>query len=258
MDTEQLLRLYDHDQRIEGQFPNLHREVLPNVIRNIPLTAGEDGFIAYSSLTTENADETIRRQIDHFTSLGLSFEWKLYGHDTPADLKDRLARHGFEIGEEEAIMALEVEHAPVDLRAPVPASIQKVTDPSQIATVIALEDQVWGYEHRDLHAFLEKMMHVHPEQISIYLAYADDKPAAAGWTYLLPGSRFASLWGGSTLPEYRRRGLYTGLLAVRLQEAQKRGYEFLTVDASPMSRPILEKLGFKFLTLSYACEYKVK
>ncbi|EQD40871.1 GCN5-related N-acetyltransferase, partial [mine drainage metagenome] len=58
--------------------------------------------------------------------------------------------------------------------------------------------------------------------------------------------------GGATVPDYRGRGLYTALLAVRLQEAKRRGARFLTIDAGPMSRPIVEKYGFRLLTFAQA------
>jgi hypothetical protein len=45
---------------------------------------------------------------------------------------------------------------------------------------------------------------------------------------------------------------------VRLQEAKARGVKYLTVDASPMSRPILEKFGFEFIANTHACKWKVK
>jgi GNAT superfamily N-acetyltransferase len=59
------------------------------------------------------------------------------------------------------------------------------------------------------------------------------------------------LWSLSTLAAYRGQGLYTALLAARAQESIQRGIRFLTVDASPMSRPILEKLGFQWLSTFY-------
>jgi GNAT superfamily N-acetyltransferase len=62
-----------------------------------------------------------------------------------------------------------------------------------------------------------------------------------------PGRQFAELYGGSTVEEYRGRGLYSGLVRARAQEARARGVRFLAVDTSPMSRPILEKAGFTFL-----------
>ncbi len=60
-------------------------------------------------------------------------------------------------------------------------------------------------------------------------------------------SPFASLWGGSTLASHRKRGFYTALLAVRVQEAIRRGARYLTIDASPMSRPIVARFGFVHL-----------
>ncbi|MEM6529059.1 MAG: N-acetyltransferase, partial [Chloroflexota bacterium] len=42
----------------------------------------------------------------------------------------------------------------------------------------------------------------------------------------------------------------------RAKAAQKRGYRFLTVDASPMSAPILERIGFMVIARSWAAEYK--
>ena len=62
----------------------------------------------------------------------------------------------------------------------------------------------------------------------------------------LPGARgsFATLQGGATLPEWRSRGVYRALVARRAVLAAERGCEYLQVDASDDSRPILERLGF--------------
>jgi hypothetical protein len=43
------------------------------------------------------------------------------------------------------------------------------------------------------------------------------------------------------------------LLAVRAQAAWREGFPLLTVDASPMSRPILEKKGFEVLAFTWPC-----
>ncbi len=68
----------------------------------------------------------------------------------------------------------------------------------------------------------------------------------------------ASLWGGSTISGFRKRGLYTALLAVRAQEANARGVRYLTVNASAMSRPILEKFGFEVIAYSHPCKWIFK
>jgi GNAT superfamily N-acetyltransferase len=91
--------------------------------------------------------------------------------------------------------------------------------------------------------------------LSIYTAYVGPQPACSGWTYFHPGSEFGSLWGGSTIPSQRGKGLYTALLAARVTEALQRGVRYLSVDAGEMSRPIVERYGFTNLTDIYACDY---
>ena len=171
----------------------------------------------------------------------------MFDHDTPADLKQRLIAHGFEPDEPEALMALDLEEAPARLLQPVSADIRRITDPAQLSLVAAVQAQVWEKPTPGLEDELAQTLRTHPDLMSIFQAYADDKPVANARICYHPGRRFADLWGGSTLPAYRGRGIYTALVAVRAQEARTRGVRFLTVDASPMSRPILEKLGFRHL-----------
>jgi hypothetical protein len=47
---------------------------------------------------------------------------------------------------------------------------------------------------------------------------------------------------------FRGRGLYQAVLAARVQAARRRGYRYLYIDASPMSRPIVARHGFEQLT----------
>ena len=76
----------------------------------------------------------------------------------------------------------------------------------------------------------------------------DGTVVCAAWVNFHDGTDFASLWGGSTLEAYRGRGIYKALVSRRADEAAERGFRFLQVDASPDSRPILERLGLRTLT----------
>ncbi len=71
---------------------------------------------------------------------------------------------------------------------------------------------------------------------------------AAAWLVFQPGIEFAGLWGGSTLPGRRGRGLYRALVARRAQLVVARGVRYLQVDASDDSKPILLRLGFRAVT----------
>lgn len=59
---------------------------------------------------------------------------------------------------------------------------------------------------------------------------------------------FAGLWGGSTLPAWRGRGIYKALVATRAQVANASGVRYLQVDASADSDPILRRSGFRAIT----------
>jgi hypothetical protein len=254
MDKKELLDIFTREQRIEIESPSMTREVDGNVIRHVSLT-GEEGFISYSRLAEGETDMVISAQIAYYEHIRQGFEWKVYDYDAPDDLIKRLRQQGFEIGEPEALMVLDLGTRPAMLSLPVPASVVRITNPGDIAAVVAVENEVWKTDHSDLGEFLKGELREHPETLSVYIAYAGSQPASAAWVYYHPKSSFASLWGGSTLAQYRHQGHYTTLLAARAQEAHSRGFSLLTVDASPMSRPILEKHGFQCLATSTPCKW---
>lgn len=258
MNVSETLALYDQDQRINLEYPDTRREVTPTVVRHINTTETGEGHVIYSNLDQSNADAAIREQVSYFESIGHNFEWKLYDHDRPADLKERLRSHGFTIEEAESIMVLDLEESPEVLLQPVIADIRRIQTLEKIADVRQVEEQVWGEDYSWLAHYLSDALSRYPEQMSIYVAYGGDQPASAAWTYFPRHSQFASLWGGSTLQNFRKQGLYTGLLAARAQEARDRQVRYLTVDASEMSRPILEKYGFVKITAAYPCKWKRK
>lgn len=96
-----------------------------------------------------------------------------------------------------------------------------------------------------------------PTEFSIYCAYARGEPVGTGRTKFPPDSRFPELHGGAVLESWRGRGIYSDLFGVRLREAKQRGYDFMCVDAAPMSRPILEKIGFESVCATVPMRRKV-
>lgn len=82
------------------------------------------------------------------------------------------------------------------------------------------------------------------QSATVVVAEAGDEMVCAGWGRYIDGSGFATLWGGSTLPDRRERGIYRAVVVYRARLAAARGSTYLQVDASGDSRPILERLGF--------------
>jgi hypothetical protein len=240
------------------EYPDTRREVTPELVRHIVISGSGAGTIVYSQLNEENADKIISEQVSYFERIGQDFEWKLYDYDRPSDLKERLRAYGFTVEEAEAIMVLDLEDAPAIFWQPVNPAVRRITDPEKISEVMAVQEQVWGEDFSWLADYLGETLRKDPERMSVYMAYVNEQPASAAWIYFPKHSQFASLWGGSTLSSFRKQGLYSGLLAVRAQEARARQVRYLTVDASAMSRPILEKVGFEMIAFSYPCKWKCK
>ncbi len=257
MNHEQLLALFDLEQRQEIIYHDAEREELDHVVRHIAFHE-DQAFVLHSSLNEQNVDAAIEAQIAYFESIKIDVEWKLYDYDRPADLLDRLAARGFEVEEPEAVMVIDLDEAPDVFFAPNRADVRLLDNPADLVAVAKVEERVWDRDYSGLIERLQRDVVILPKLLSVYVAFVDDEPASAAWIYFHHGTSFASLWGGSTLPQYRGQGLYSALLAVRARDARTRGFRFLTVDASPMSRPILEKRGFSLLAMARACTWSVR
>lgn len=256
MDKIQVLELYDREIRVKAEDPGADKETTAEVVRFISRSP-HGAWVVFARLTEENIARVIEEQIAHFEALGRDFEWKIYSHDWPPDLAARLEKRGFELEEMEALAVLDLRTAPEKLFEPPKHDIQRLTTPERLSDVAQVEEKVWNEPFDWLAAELAESLQRSPEDVQVYAAYVDGIPVSAAWMHFYPGTHFASLWGGSTLAEYRGRGIYRDLVGVRAQQARQRGYRYLTVDASPMSRPILERLGFEVLTFTRPCVWKV-
>jgi predicted GNAT family acetyltransferase len=224
-----------------------------NVVRSV-IPEEKAGFILYSKLTETDADTTIQQQLSYFREQGYVGEWKYYDYDTPADLPQRLEAQGLQRDAAEAIMVLSIEAAPQKLLQPVTHDIRRVTDAAQFQDADTVHEVIWGSKNGVTNRVFSTWEQA-PDTITLYIAYIDDKPVSYGRVEFPRGANpFASIWGGSTLPEYRNRGIYSALVATRLQEAISRERKYLTVDANPeTSMPILQKLGF--VTIAYSTPF---
>jgi GNAT superfamily N-acetyltransferase len=245
-----------YDDQLRGRVP----AALPpgaEVARDGPLVrivgwAG-GGFVGYRDLAGLDGDELdalIARQVAFFAERGERFEWKLHGHDRPADLADRLRAHGFRAEETETVVIGRVAEIAAPPAPPDGVTLREVTSRADFDRIAAMEDEVWDEVggHTWLGDMLEGERRADLESISIFVAEAEGRPVSAAWIRFERGTEFATLWGGGTLKEWRGRGVYRALVATRAQLAQERGFAYLEVDASDDSRPILERLGFTAVT----------
>jgi GNAT superfamily N-acetyltransferase len=160
--------------------------------------------------------------------------WEVATHAEPNDLVERLESLGLPVTEHQVGMVLDQPPAgaPSDVEVRRVETDEEYYDAERIA-VIAFEEKTLP----------ERVAYTPDPARPIYLAYVDGIAAARGSaSYSEHG---VTLFGGATLPEARGRGAYRALVAARWEDAVERGTPLLVTQASPMSHPILERLGFR-------------
>lgn len=255
LDHTHLLAFYDRHIRIDQEIPGVRKMITQDVVRFIRPAPGMN-FISYAWLDESTVDRVIQKQVDFFLKYDQPFTWQVMDHDQPADLPERLLQHGF-VGDDDpsAVMLLDLEACPAALLQPIQVDIRQITDLAGLDHVVAIEEQVWGGNFTWLKQRLSSHLEI-PGYLSVYVAYVDNRPASAAWTYFPHHNPFANLYGGATLPDERKNGLYTALLAQRVQEACQRDRRFLMVGCNQNSRPIVARHGFYFLAYHYDYEFQ--
>ena len=201
--------------------------------------------VTWSELTSESADAVIAAQVRYFAARGTPVEWKLYDYDQPADLAQRLLAAGFVADDEELMLVTETAAIDSGVRLPDGVRLDLVADHAGVEAMMAVHDVAFGHPSPELGEQLVTQLREAPELVQMIVAMAGDEPVSAARAEFVPGTDFAGLWGGGTVPAWRGRGIFRALVACRAGLAAARGYRYLQVDALPASRPVLQRLGFK-------------
>ena len=164
--------------------------------------------------------------------------WWLCERSTPGDLEERLLAAGCARHEEDYL------HAGMLLTREPPAvagvEARRVETLDEFVEARRLQKEVFGTDAgEDLAADWELL----PDPV--FAAWIDGRIASTGRVVFTPVGGY--LMGGSTAEWARGRGAYRAVVRARWDAAVERGTPALAVGAGPMSRPILERAGFRKL-----------
>ncbi|NHC15616.1 GNAT family N-acetyltransferase [Motilibacter deserti] len=248
IDRAELLSAYDELRRAATPpAPGWSVESDASTVLLLPPPGEHGATVVWSRLDGSTAGAAIARHVALAAGRGTALEWKHHDYDDPPDLPDRLRAAGFVPETAETLVAADLADlvaATAGLGPPAGVRLRELDD-GDAEAVVELGFAVWGEDHRWLVDAVLAERAADPGSLRMHVAEADDGTVvAAAWVRLHAGSPFASLWGGSTRPGWRRRGVYRSLVALRAREALAAGARWVTVDASPDSRPVLERLGF--------------
>jgi GNAT superfamily N-acetyltransferase len=249
-DVGTLLSMYDEQMRGAPPVP----PVGVRYERDGPLlriVGGHQGFISAPrdvGVRGAELDRLIARQRDYFAQRGETVEWKTRAHDEPPDITGRLRAAGFEPEVRETVMVGPVGELAAEPLLPDGVTLRRVTEDADMHRIADMESVVWGEDLGWLGEDLIGRVAAAPEEIVVLVAEAGGEVVSSAWLVFRGNADFAALWGGSTLAEWRGRGIYRALVAERARHAAARGVRYLHVDASADSEPILRRLGLRAIT----------
>jgi hypothetical protein len=251
VDTAALLAAYDTQMRMAPGTtagPGVINEYDGPLLRIVGPHMGRIRAPRDLGVTGPALDRLIARQRDYFKARNQAVEWKLRSHDLPADLPDRLTAAGFTRGDPAAVLIAEAEAVAADPILPTGVTLRQTTDEDDLHRIADQQTEVWGFDCSWVGPDLAAR--VATGQVTVLVAESGGRIVCSAWSVYSPGIEFAALLGGTTLPAFRGRGLYSATVARRAQDAVARGVRLLHVDASPDSAPILRRRGFHEVTTS--------
>ena len=247
VDAASLLAAYDEQLRTDAETPGALAVTRHGPLRLVTFSGGH-GFITY-----QNLDGLSEADIRRLATEGLAHfeprqeitevEWKSRGHDHAPGLHDALLDAGFTADEPESIMLGEAQLLAVDVPLPEGVSLRQVTDEQDVRAMSAMSDEVFGdpvsADRAD--SLLQRL--ADGADTELWVAESNGQMISAGRLEPVPGTEFAGIWGGSTRPEWRGRGIYRALTAERARSALRMGKRYIHSDSTEFSRPILERSG---------------
>ncbi len=250
MSPEELLRVFHDETRAPIRVGTAERPIeLDGLVRRELDAAGGHRNMVESpdGLGPDPAvwGEVVERQRDFFAARGQQVEWKTYDYDEPSELPGLLLRAGFVKEDDEALILGEAAPlAEQDLRLPDGVTVRAVDGDEDFSRMQRMLEVVWGTDQSWVTTSLLPTWRERGRSMDVVVVEESrEGPVLCAARGEYDESRFTGLWGGSTLPEWRGRGLYRATLLHRARLGLERGNDYVRVDASPDSEPILRRLG---------------
>ncbi|HZT91839.1 MAG TPA: GNAT family N-acetyltransferase [Gaiellaceae bacterium] len=203
-----------------------------------------DGFTQVSRLRLDPDDvaaalHEVREQVASLARKRVT--WNVGSSATPSDLVDRLVAHGL-VAKDHLGALVATADPPA---APAGVEARRVRDAEEFALAESIGARVFHGGEPQQNVEERYARELGDRGARTYLAFVDGVPVGAARMFVQPGDPAAVLVSGGVLEHARGRGAYRALVRARWDDAVAAGFEALTVQAGPMSRPILERVGFR-------------
>ena len=259
-DTATLLAAYDEQLRTDAETPSALAVTEHGPLRLVTFARGR-GFVTYRDLGGADEDgirELVAAAVAHFTR---------GPRDHPGGVEDPRPRPRARAargpgGRRLRAGGTRVDHdgrgrlLAVDVELPDGITLRTVTDEADVRAMSAMADEAFGDPVSDERA--ECLLHrlALRDGMELWVAEADGQMVSAGRLEPVPNTDVAGIWGGSTLQQWRGRGIYRALTAARARSALRLGKTIIHSDSTEFSRPILERSGFLKVSTTTPYEWR--
>jgi GNAT superfamily N-acetyltransferase len=253
--TPELLGLAEDANTYTPLRPGEERIELDRYVLWMSASSGHAVFTVAQRLRL--ADDTWETDVEEVRALcreraRVPFTWEVGTHATPPDLADQFLEAGMLPFDEPLAIGMVMTEPPEGGPA-AGVEVRAVDAPEQLVAAHRIARVGFGMEPED--DDLDEAARDLASQRELgtwvsYLAYVDGRPVAQAQATFTPHGVVMN--GGSTLPDARGRGAYRALVRARWEAAAERGTPALVTQAGAMSRPILERLGFRAV-----CEIRI-
>jgi hypothetical protein len=242
--------MIDHMLREVAEYPNSFGPLEPKAERietdryTICMGPGSTwNTVQHQRLRDDEVDDVLEEVRSLLRARGRgSTQWEVGSSAEPRNLVDLLLARGLVRDRDPYAVALVLTDAPPPAAPGVVARRVETFDEFVFANEVQWQAfELPADEVEEARALLTQRWLESP--IITHAAWIDGEIVGAGTC--APTRHGLLLYGGATLPRARGRGAYRALLGARWDEAAGRGTPTLITQGGSMSRPILERLGFR-------------
>lgn len=169
--------------------------------------------------------------------------WEVGNSATPSDLADQLRARGLVDDRDPDAVGMVLTEPPPASHEGIEA--REARDFAEFRAAHRVAEEAFG---GDVGMDDEQLRARYEEKVATggwktFVALVDGEIVASASSTYVEGA--VTLNGGAVLPQARGRGAYRALVAARWADAVERGTPALVTQAGAMSKPILERLGFR-------------
>jgi GNAT superfamily N-acetyltransferase len=197
---------------------------------------------------TGRADQLVREHQATFRDKKISFRWYVFPHSTPSDLHDRI--RSFKPSGVTEMQGLFAQAKGFNIAVARQVSVEELSA-KNIDEYAAASNEGWGQtgaQAEKIRNDIKRDFENGGMPYRSFLARFDGEPAGTAILRLVGESGY--LLGTSVRPQFRKKGVYRGLVNHRLEILENDGIQLALILArKDTSAPICKNLGFQI-----ACE----